>query len=142
MKIDSSVSALVTGGASGLGAATARMLARHGAKVAVLDVSEEKGAAVASEIGGMFAKCDVTDEASCDAALAAAREAHGQERILINCAGVAPGKRMMKINRETGEKTEHDVATFALLVIMRNVPIRLISTARAKVATSCSVFSP
>ncbi|MEM1307492.1 MAG: SDR family NAD(P)-dependent oxidoreductase [Pseudomonadota bacterium] len=139
MKIDSSVSALVTGGASGLGAATARMLARHGAKVAVLDVSEEKGAAVAAEIGGMFAKCDVTDEASCDAALEAARAAHGQERILINCAGVAPGKRMMKINRETGEKTAHDVATFA-----RAVEINLIGTFRmiTKSAVEISKLDP
>ncbi|MEM7694480.1 MAG: SDR family NAD(P)-dependent oxidoreductase [Pseudomonadota bacterium] len=90
MKIDQSVAAVVTGGASGLGAATARHLAAAGAKVAVLDMSKDAGEAVASEVGGVFAPVDVTDEASIHAAFEAARAAHGQERILVNCAGIAP----------------------------------------------------
>lgn len=82
--------AIVTGGASGLGAATARMLAAAGAKVTLLDMNEEAGQALASEIGGLFCKTNVTDEASVDAALDAAAAAHGPARILVNCAGIAP----------------------------------------------------
>src|SRR3546814_6962683 len=87
MKLDSNVSAVVTGGASGLGAASARALAAKGVKVAIFDLQEEKGLAIASELGGIFCECNVTDDASVDAAFAKAREAHGQERILVNCAG-------------------------------------------------------
>src|SRR3546814_3567769 len=73
-------------GASGLGAATARALAAKGVKVAIFDLQEEKGKAIAAELGGVFCECNVTDDASVDAAFAKAREAHGQERILVNCA--------------------------------------------------------
>lgn len=82
--------AIVTGGASGLGAATARMLAAAGARVTLLDMNEEAGQAMATEIGGLFCKTNVADEASVDAALDAAAAAHGQARILVNCAGIAP----------------------------------------------------
>ena len=92
MKLDKSMAAIVTGGASGLGAATARMLAAEGAKVAIFDMNAERGEAVARETGGIFCHADVTDEASIDAALEKARAAHGIERILVNCAGIAPGK--------------------------------------------------
>lgn len=85
--------AIVTGGGSGLGAETARALARQGAKVAVLDLNEANVQAVAAEIGGIGLVCDVTDAQSVEAALAAARDAHGIARIAVNCAGVAtPGK--------------------------------------------------
>ncbi|MEQ9043550.1 MAG: 3-hydroxyacyl-CoA dehydrogenase [Sneathiellaceae bacterium] len=87
MKLDGSIVAIVTGGASGLGAATARELASAGVKVAIFDMNKEKGEAVAKEIGGTFCECNVTDEASVLAAFEAARAALGQERILINCAG-------------------------------------------------------
>jgi NAD(P)-dependent dehydrogenase (short-subunit alcohol dehydrogenase family) len=113
MKLNSSLAAVVTGAASGLGEATARMLAGHGVKVAVFDMQREKGEAVAAAIGGVFCECDVTNEASIDAALARARAAHGVERILVNCAGVAPGKRMVSKKRDTGELVGHDVASFA-----------------------------
>lgn len=85
--------AIVTGGGSGLGAQTARALARQGAKVAVLDVNDGAVAAVAAETGGRGLPCDVTDPQSVEAALAAAAAAHGPARIVVNCAGVAtPGK--------------------------------------------------
>src|SRR3546814_18989842 len=87
MKLDSAVSAVVTGGASGLGAATARALAAKGVKVAIFDLQEEKGVAVAHEIAGVYCECNVTDEASVDAALAKARAAHVQDRTLVKCAG-------------------------------------------------------
>ena len=87
MELNSSVAAVITGGASGLGEATARALAAKGVKVAIFDMNEQKGEAVAKEIGGVFCKCNVTSEEEVDAAFAKAREAHGQERILVNCAG-------------------------------------------------------
>lgn len=84
------LAAIVTGGASGLGGATAAMLAELGAKVAIFDVNEEAGAAQAKAIGGMFAQVNVADEASVASGLDAAEAAHGTARILVNCAGVAP----------------------------------------------------
>jgi len=88
-------SALVTGGASGLGAATARALARAGAKVAVLDVNADAAAAIAKEIGGLAVKCDVADAKSAEAAVAEAKAAHGAARVLINCAGIGPAQRIV-----------------------------------------------
>ena len=79
--------AVVTGGASGLGAATARALAAAGAKVALFDMNAEKGQAFAAEIGGIFCKVDVRSDDEVDAGFTRARDAHGQERILVNCAG-------------------------------------------------------
>lgn len=87
--------ALVTGGASGLGAATARELAHQGAKVAVLDRNAEGAKAVAAEIGGIGIGCDITDTASVMAALEAARAAHGPARMLMNVAGIGTAKRIV-----------------------------------------------
>jgi NAD(P)-dependent dehydrogenase (short-subunit alcohol dehydrogenase family) len=87
--------AVVTGGASGLGAATAVALARAGSKVACLDVDLDRARAVAREIGGHAAACDVTEAGQATAALAEARGKHGACRILINCAGVGPAKRIV-----------------------------------------------
>jgi NAD(P)-dependent dehydrogenase (short-subunit alcohol dehydrogenase family) len=87
--------AVVTGGASGLGAATAEELARAGAKVACLDVNLDGARAVADRIGGCAVRCDVTDGEQAAAALAQARDQHGAARILINCAGVGPAKRIV-----------------------------------------------
>ena len=85
--------AIVTGGASGLGAATARALAAAGAKVAILDVDAEAARSVASEIGGLGLECDVTGDEAARAAIASAREAHGAARVLVNCAGIGPPGR-------------------------------------------------
>ncbi|MEM1049051.1 MAG: SDR family NAD(P)-dependent oxidoreductase [Pseudomonadota bacterium] len=90
MKLDSSISAVVTGGASGLGAATARRLAASGVRVTLFDMNAESGEAVAAEIGGVFASVDVTSDESVAAGFETARAAHGGERILVNCAGIAP----------------------------------------------------
>jgi len=95
MKIQTQA-AIVTGGASGLGAATARELARRGAKVAVLDVNLELAQQVASEIGGIALKCDITDTASVTAALDAAEKAHGPTRIVMNIAGIGTAKRIVQ----------------------------------------------
>lgn len=87
--------ALVTGGASGLGAATARRLAAQGAKVAVLDLNQKLAESVAQEIGGVAISCDVSDAASGEAAVAAAAQAHGPARVLVNCAGIGVAKRVV-----------------------------------------------
>jgi NAD(P)-dependent dehydrogenase (short-subunit alcohol dehydrogenase family) len=94
MKLEG-MSALVTGGGSGLGAATARALAKGGAKVAILDFNEEGAKAVAGEIRGIAIKCDVSSAEDGEAAVKQAAEAHGPARILINCAGVAPAKKVL-----------------------------------------------
>lgn len=97
--------AIVTGGASGLGRATARGFGEAGIKVAVFDLNEEAGQAVASEIGGIFCKVDVTDEQSVVDGLAKARAAHGQERALVHCAQVSRRGKTVGRNKETGELT-------------------------------------
>lgn len=86
MKFDATTSAVVTGGASGLGQASAEALAAAGAKVAIFDINEEKGTAVAKAIGGIFCKVDINSEQSVIDGYAKARAAHGQERILVHCA--------------------------------------------------------
>src|SRR6202047_1911574 len=88
-------SAIVTGGASGLGAATARRLAAAGAKVAVCDLNAKLAETVAAEIGGVAVVCDVSDAASAEAAIVAASKAHGPARILVNCAGISVAKRVI-----------------------------------------------
>lgn len=92
MNLDESVAAIVTGGGSGLGAAVARMLAEAGVRVAILDRSSD-GDAVAAGFGGLFVQVDVTSDDDVVQAFASARAAHGQERILVNCAGIAPAAR-------------------------------------------------
>jgi NAD(P)-dependent dehydrogenase (short-subunit alcohol dehydrogenase family) len=87
--------AIVTGGGSGLGAATARALAGVGARVALLDINDEAADAVAAEIGGLGVLCNVADAASAEAAVGKARAAHGAARILINCAGIGPAARIV-----------------------------------------------
>src|SRR5207249_10419435 len=87
--------AVVTGGASGLGAATASELARAGAKVTVMDVNLDGARALANKIGGHAVACDVTNAEQSSAALKDARERHGAARIVINCAGVGPAKRIV-----------------------------------------------
>ena len=94
MKIDGKA-AIVTGGASGLGAAVVRMLAAAGARVAIWDLNAEAGEALAARTGGRFLRCDVADPASVEAALAASEAAHGAARVLVNCAGIAPPARIV-----------------------------------------------
>jgi NAD(P)-dependent dehydrogenase (short-subunit alcohol dehydrogenase family) len=103
--------AVVTGGASGLGAATARLLAARGARVAVLDRNGEAARAVAAEIGGIAAECDVTDAAGVRSALAQSSQAHGALRIVVHCAGIASAGRIVgrdgPLALETFEQTIH-----------------------------------
>ncbi len=125
MKLDGSISAVVTGGASGLGEGTARALAAAGVKVALFDLNADKGEAIAKEIGGVFCTVDVTDDASVGAAFEKARAAHGQERLTVNCAGIATGMKTVSRKRDTGEIKAHDMAQFE-----RTIRVNLFGTFR------------
>jgi NAD(P)-dependent dehydrogenase (short-subunit alcohol dehydrogenase family) len=112
------VAAVVTGGASGLGAATARRLAKLGARVAVLDLNEDLGARLAEEIGGCFVSANVADESAVHAALDAAQKAHDIARVLVNCAGI--GKSIRTVDREGNP--------FPLDVFRRIIDVNLVGT--------------
>jgi len=103
MRIDSTTAAVVTGGASGLGKASAEALAAAGAKVAVFDVNAEKGEEVARAIGGVFCNVDITSEDSVVAGFAKAREAHGQERICVHCAMTSRRGKTLAFDKEAGK---------------------------------------
>jgi NAD(P)-dependent dehydrogenase (short-subunit alcohol dehydrogenase family) len=102
MKIDSSIAAIVTGGASGLGRASAEALASAGVKVAIFDINEEAGEAFAQEIGGIFCKVDIMSEESVLAGFEKARAAHGQERVMLHCAVVSGGGKTLSWDKEKG----------------------------------------
>jgi NAD(P)-dependent dehydrogenase (short-subunit alcohol dehydrogenase family) len=116
MELNGSVAAVVTGGASGLGEATARALAARGVKVAIFDLQADKGEAVAADIGGVFCKVDVTSDASVDEALVKARATHGQERVLICCAGIGSARKTVSRSREDGSIKEYPMADFAKVI--------------------------
>ncbi len=110
------IAAVVTGAASGLGEATARELARRGAKVAIFDRDSERGEKVASEIDGVFCEVDVTSDEKVAAAFAKAREAHGQERVLVNCAGVANAAKTVGRDKETKAAKRYPMQQFELAI--------------------------
>src|SRR4029077_5311744 len=107
MKLDSSISAVITGGASGLGAATARLLASHGVKAGLFDLYEALCEKLANAPGGAFCKVNVASTPEVDAAFAKSRAAIGQERILVNCAGVGGSVKTVSRDRQTQEIKEH-----------------------------------
>lgn len=125
MHLDASVAAVVTGGASGLGAATARALAASGVRVTLFDIDEPRGAALAAQIGARFARVDVTTQASVEHGFATARAAHGQERILVNCAGIVAAARTAARRRDTGV-----VSPFPIELFERVVSVNLVGTFR------------
>jgi len=111
MELNNKISAVITGGGSGLGEGTARMLASRGVKIAIFDVNEEGGKAVADDLGGVFAKVDVSDASSVAEGLEAVRKVNGQESIAVNCAGIAPAAKT--VDREGNP---HDAALFAKII--------------------------
>jgi len=121
MKLDNTVSAVITGGASGLGLATATALAAEGVKVALFDLNEAVGSAKAEELGGVFCKVNVSDEASVEAGFACARDAIGQERILINCAGLANGFKTVGRDKKTGEIIEFPIAEYRKIIEVNQI---------------------
>src|SRR3954451_8294564 len=110
------IAAVVTGAASGLGEATARELARRGAKVAVFDRDQGRGEAVASGIRGVFCEVDVTSDEKVAEAFAKAREAHGQERVLVNCAGVANAAKTVGRDKESKAPKPYPMQQFELAI--------------------------
>jgi len=139
MKLDKTIAAVVTGGASGLGEATARALAAQGVKVAIFDMNEAKGEQVAAEIGGTFCKVNVTSDADVDAGFAKARAAHGQERILVNCAGTGNAIKTASRDKASGE-----VKHFPLDSFDKIIQINLVGTFRciAKSAAGMLTLDP
>ncbi|MCF4166874.1 SDR family NAD(P)-dependent oxidoreductase [Zavarzinia compransoris] len=136
MKLDSSIAAVVTGGASGLGEATARALAAEGVKVAIFDMNEERGLAVAAEIGGTFCRVNVTSDADVDAGFTKARAAHGQERILVNCAGTGNAIKTASRDKATGA-----VKHFPLDSFDKIIQINLVGTFRCIAKSAAGMLS-
>jgi NAD(P)-dependent dehydrogenase (short-subunit alcohol dehydrogenase family) len=126
----------VTGAASGLGAATARALRGLGVKVAIFDLNDAKGEALAAEIGATFCKVDVTDDASVDAGFARARGVNGQERILVNCAGTAVAMKTASRAKDTGEVRGFNLAAFNSII-----QINLVGTFRCVVKSAMGMLS-
>ena len=116
MKLDSSVTAVITGGSSGLGAASARVLAEKGVKVALFDLNEDAGNALAKELGGVFCKVDVTSQEQCEAGFAGFGKAVGQERILINCAGTGNAFKTAGRDKKTGAINTFPMDKFELII--------------------------
>ncbi len=135
----SGCSAVVTGGASGLGEATARALAAEGVKVAIFDMNTDKGEKVAADIGGVFCNVNVTSDESVEAGFAKARAANGQERILINCAGTGNAAKTASRSRETGEIKHFPLDAFNMII-----QINLVGTFRciAKAAAGMLTLDP
>jgi len=116
MKLDHSIAAVVTGGASGLGRATAEALAAKGVKVALFDMNVVAGSEVAAALGGIFCEVDVTSHESVAAGFARARAAHGQERVLVNCAGIGNAIKTVSRSRETGELSHFPLDAFETVI--------------------------
>ena len=139
MEVGANTPAVVSGGASGLGEATARALAAKGAKVAIFDMNEEKGEALASEIGGIFCKVNVTSDEEVDAGFAKARAAHGQERILVNCAGIGNAMKTASRSKEDGSIKHFPLSAFDFVI-----QVNLVGTFRciAKSAAGMLTLDP
>lgn len=135
MQLDSSIAAVVTGGASGLGAATARHLASRNVKVALFDLNAELGEALAREIGGVFCSVDVTSEEQVDAAFAKARQIHGQERIMINCAGIGHPAKTASRDKATGAARHFPMKDFE-----RVIQINLIGSFRCAAKSAAGML--
>ena len=139
MQLDSNITAIITGGASGLGAATGRLLAEKGVKIGIFDLNEEAGNALADELGGAFAKVNVTKEEDVDAGFEKLRAALGQERILVNCAGTGNAAKTASRDKETGAISHFPLDAFDLII-----QINLVGTFRciAKSAAGMLTLDP
>jgi len=125
MELNSSIAAVITGGASGLGEATARALAKQGVKVAIFDLQKDKGEKVAKEIDGVFCEVNVTNDESVAEGFRKARAANGQERILVNCAGTGNAQKTASRDKKTGE-----IKFFSAKDFDRIIQINLVGTYR------------
>lgn len=135
VKLGSNISAVITGAASGLGEAAARRLAGLGVKVAIFDMDANKGPKIAQDIGGSFHHVDVRDTASVGEALDKARQAQGQERILVNCAGIVTASKTAGRKRD-GSIVMHDPGDFA-----RVIEVNLIGTFHMCAASAAGMLN-
>ena len=136
MNLDENISAVITGGASGLGEATARELSKFGVKCALFDLNAEKGEAVASDIGGVFCEANVTSDESVVSAFEKARSINGQERILINCAGIGIAVKTAARDKKTGDIVPHPLDPFNTVI-----QINLIGSFRCIAYSSAGMMS-
>jgi NAD(P)-dependent dehydrogenase (short-subunit alcohol dehydrogenase family) len=125
MELNSSITAVITGGASGLGEATARALAKKGVKIAIFDLQKDKGEKVAAELGGVFCEVNVTSDESVAEGFKKARAAVGQERVLVNCAGTGNAAKTASRDKKTGE-----IKFFQAKDFDRIIQINLVGTFR------------
>ena len=130
------VTAVITGGASGLGAATARKLAERGARVAIFDFNVQAGEALADELGGVFCRVDVTSDEDVQAGFAKSRAALGQERVLVNCAGTGVAIKTASRDKKTGEIKAFPAADFN-----RIIQINLVGTFRCVSLSAAGMMS-
>ncbi len=128
--------AIITGGASGLGAATARKLAGCGARVAIFDFNAQAGEALAGELGGVFCRVDVTSDEDVQAGFAKSRAALGQERVLVNCAGTGVAIKTASRDKKTGE-----IRAFAAADFNRIIQINLVGTFRCVAWSAAGMMS-
>ena len=136
MQLGADKAAVVTGGASGLGAATVRLLASSGVKVSIFDMNVEVGRALASEVSGVFCQVDVTSEEQVDEAFAVARKAHGQERIMVNCAGVGNAFKTAGIDKASGKPKHFPIAEFDKVI-----QINLVGTFRCMAKSAAGMLT-
>ncbi|AXE63651.1 3-hydroxy-2-methylbutyryl-CoA dehydrogenase [Hyphomonas sp. CACIAM 19H1] len=134
MEITQQTSAIISGGASGLGLATAKALRAAGARVAIFDMNAERGDAVAGEIGAVFCNVNIMDEQSCLDGFARARAANGQERIFVGCAGGGSSRKTISRNRETGE-----IVRFPTDEYQRNVLLNMVGSFRCITMTAAGM---
>ncbi len=139
MQIDATISAVVTGGASGLGLASVKALRAAGAKVAIFDFNTEAGTRAAAETGALFCEANVLSDESLDAAFAKARAAHGQERILISCAGGGNAMATIRKDKASGQMTVFPTAEFARVVSLNAVGTFATIT---RFAVGCATLDP
>ncbi len=139
MRLSSDIAAVVTGGASGLGRATVEKLRAEGVKVAIFDRDEDRGRVAADELGAAFCKVDVTSDVSVAEGFEAARKANGQERVLVNCAGVGSAMKTASRSKESGE-----IKHFPLEIFNLTIQINLVGTFRcvAKSAAGMLTLDP
>src|SRR5450631_235126 len=136
MILDGTISAVITGGASGLGEATARLLASHGVRVAICDLNVERGEAVARQLQGVFCQVDIGSESDVTAGFEKARAAIGQERILVNCAAIGRGEKTASRDRKTGAIRSHSIDVFERIIL-----INLVGTFRCIAKSSAGMLT-
>lgn len=135
MRLEADLAVVVTGGASGLGGATARAFAASGAKVAIFDRNRALGESTADEIGGLFVETDVLSEESVEAAFATARASHGQERVLVNCAGGGNAIKTVSRDKASGAMKRFPTDKFSSVLMLNTVgTFRCITHAAAGMA--------